>query len=115
MPASHLRRPVRKVRSMPPVRPDRIFRKTNARSFNFTRKGNTKDLVPLLSTKRSELFDPFDTVYTSNAQSPFGVIEPELPYHLLLKAAKGNSALNQCIDAYVVNIESYGFQLEYVG
>jgi PBSX family phage portal protein len=101
---------------MPPLRPDRIFRKTQARSIKFSRKGNTQPLMPLLNvTKRSELFDPFDGVYAASPQSEQAILEPELPYGLLLKAAKANSALNQCVEAYVVNIESYGYQLEYIG
>jgi PBSX family phage portal protein len=112
---------VRKVRPLPPINPERVFRKTtratNVRSLRLSRKGNTKELVPLLTIKRTELMDPFDTVYTASPgpNSDFAVLEPELPYGLLLKAAKGNSALNQCIDAYVVNIESYGYQLEFIG
>jgi PBSX family phage portal protein len=72
--------------------------------------------MPLVNiAKRSALFDPFNDMYASSSVQEFGIIEPDLPYHLLLRAARSNSALNQAVEAYVVNIESYGYQLEYVG
>lgn len=103
---------------MPPVAARRNFRKANVRSLKSNeRQGNTKELVPLLNVaKRAELIDPFDSVYSADVTpAATSVMEPDLPYALLLKAAKANSALNQCVEAYVVNIESYGYQLEYVG
>lgn len=114
MKSSIKRRPIRKITPMPQSSFPRRRGNTSARAIKMQRKGNTRELMPLLTTKRAELFDPFDSVYTPSNQE-LSILEPELPYHLLLKAAKGNSALNQCVEAYVVNIESYGFQLEYIG
>lgn len=43
------------------------------------------------------------------------IIEPVYNFKDLLKVYMSSSILRQCVDAYVTNIESYGFNLEYVG
>jgi PBSX family phage portal protein len=66
------------------------------------------------TTEKAQIQDPFDGFYTTH-DGDFSVIAPPLPFEQLVAVGRGNSALNQCIDAYVVNIESYGYQLEYIG
>lgn len=88
-----------------------------ARSVSMKRRGATRELMPLVNIeRRASLTDPFEDVYDPGiGQQNQPVLEPDLPYGLLLKAAKMNSSLNQCVEAYVVNIESYGYQLEFIG
>ena len=74
-----------------------------------------------LVTKETEggtkqLQDPFGNLYSANNIAPeYKIIQPLHDPGRLILVSMQNSALNQCIDAYVVNIESYGYQLEYVG
>lgn len=92
---------------------------SRARVRNLTTKRNdgaapfmdlvTKAGVPLKSV------DVFDGRLNVEGDVELGIIEPEYEYKLILEAAKRNSALNQCIEAYKINMESYGYQLEYVG
>jgi PBSX family phage portal protein len=90
-----------------------------ARVRNITTKRNdgaapfmslvTKAGVPLRST------DVFNGMLSTDGDIEMAIIEPEYEYKLILEAAKRNSALNQCIEAYKINMESYGYQLEYAG
>lgn len=62
-----------------------------------------------------QLADPFVGWYGQQPGSTFTPIQPFYPFEMLVRAGRQNSTLNQCIEAYVVNIESYGYQLQYVG
>lgn len=58
--------------------------------------------------------DPFD--YNYQGVIPFlQEIEPIYNFKNLITMYIESSILRQCIDAYVVNIESYGYVLEYIG
>lgn len=61
-----------------------------------------------------QIQDPFDKGL-SVAEGALQTVPYAYPPRELVAAGKQNSTLNQCIEAYVVNIESYGFQLEYAG
>lgn len=74
------------------------------------------DLVD--SNKANQLADPFEDIYglgNSATGDELSIISPIYDPGRLIAMGMQNSTLNQCIDAYVVNIESYGYQLEYVG
>lgn len=43
------------------------------------------------------------------------IMEPLYSYKDLIKTAMSSTILRQCVDSYVTNIESYGFELEYIG
>jgi len=93
------------------------FARARTPSAKDARKGYTLEMMPLLEENTKKFVtnrDIFDGG-TTNAMGEFSAVEPPYPYRLLLQAARSNSALNQAIDAYIVNIESYGYQLEYVG
>lgn len=90
-----------------------------ARSFTSTKQRTdaSADIVTgVLShtSKANALADPF-SASDYGGDNDFVPIEPEYPYNLLMRAARSNSALPQCVEAYVVNIERYGYQLEYTG
>lgn len=81
------------------------------------RTGYTGDMVPLVepTAKRGLIDDPFQSIDIGRDNGELRLIEPPYPYNLLVQAGRSNSALNQAVEAYVVNIESYGYQLEYIG
>lgn len=74
--------------------------------------------MDMVSTEKSlQLADPFEAMYGDLGEvtgSP-QIVEPIYDPGRLITLGMQNSTLNQCIDAYVVNIESYGYQLEYIG
>lgn len=49
------------------------------------------------------------------SQDALRIIEPLYAYRDLMKIFHTSTILRQCVDSYVTNIESYGFELEYVG
>lgn len=65
------------------------------------------------NANKAQILDPFTGFYTGTED--MAILEPRLPFNQLVDVGRRNSALNQCVDAYVVNIESYGFQLEFTG
>ncbi len=62
----------------------------------------------------NRLIDPFMTDYTY--QDPeLSAIEPLYPFDKLMSLYLESALIRPCVDAYVVNIESYGYELEYIG
>lgn len=66
------------------------------------------------SYQAKSLVDPFVGIYLS-AASTYAVMQPEYNPMELLKLPNQCSALRQCIDAMVTNIEAFGVRLEYIG
>lgn len=89
--------------------------KATARVLRDKRNDHSSPYMGLVrsDTKKAQLSDPFTGFYTGSTD--LSIIEPRNAFHKLVDIGKRNSALSQCIDAYVVNIESYGYQLEYTG
>lgn len=91
--------------------------RAQTRTIRGSREGYSKPFMPLLenvSKKAIQFTDPFEYGDTEQLASR-QVIQPPYPFTLLSNAARSNSALNQAVEAYVVNIESYGYQLEFTG
>lgn len=92
------------------------------RMIEIEAKGATSffdDLLPELSAKTDldpkQIPDPF-TWQTANTL-PIGKepLNPSFSFEQLAKIVQGSNTLRQCIESYVVNIESYGHTLEYIG
>lgn len=49
------------------------------------------------------------------SENQLRLIEPVFAYRDLLKVYQSSTILQQCVDAMVTNVESYGLELEYVG
>lgn len=60
------------------------------------------------------LTDPFLGIYM-NAAGTLSVIAPEFNPQAVIKLPNESSGLRQCIEAYVTNICSFGWRLEYIG
>lgn len=61
-----------------------------------------------------QITDPFAGSY-GTANAGFVTIAPSYSPAALLRLPNENSILRQCIDAYCVNIESFGHRFEYIG
>ncbi len=88
----------------------------------YERQGHTKKFVDELVTKADDLpgkglLDPFTDVYSPSLNAPTFMwpVAPQYSFKYLCELPLSNNALGLCIDAYVTNIESYGYMLEYVG
>lgn len=65
----------------------------------------------------AQIQDPFKAAYTSSlsATGPEHILPPPYNPYTLMRFPNENNTLRQCIDAMVINIESMGHRLEYVG
>jgi PBSX family phage portal protein len=61
----------------------------------------------------NQLADPFANSY--GGASKLSPVEPIYDFSTLLKIFIESTILRQCIEAYIVNIESYGYVLDYIG
>lgn len=61
-----------------------------------------------------QIADPFQGSYELTS-SPIVPIKPIYDFLLLAQLVQQSNILRQCIESYVINIESYGHTLEYVG
>jgi PBSX family phage portal protein len=86
-------------------------------SFGQKRTGYTAPYVNLLQKAQGskQLSDPFEGRYFESVQGAYAPISPIYPFHRLCQLPIENNILRQCIEAYVVNIESFGYFLEYIG
>lgn len=64
-----------------------------------------------------QIKDPFKSVYGPIAAEPsdLAIIPPRNNPSTLLNLPNENNVLRQCIDAYVTNIDGFGYRLEYDG
>lgn len=89
------------------------------------RKGYTEAFVKDLVEKRTvpgtrQTTDPYSDYYSPSGVSFYGhtylwPIQPTYSFQRLCELVVTNNSLGLCIDAYVTNIESYGYVLEYIG
>lgn len=80
-------------------------------------KGYTGEYQELLQkgTTSQQLADPFDSMYNLTSEPGLSPLEPVYSPNQLARLLLMSSILRQCVEALVVNIESYGYTLEYVG
>ena len=94
---------------------------TNIRFVSSDAKGATADFDELLEVahkadlKEQQLSDPFTWQYGTATPLPSLPLHPSFSFEQLAKIVQGSNTLRQCIESYVVNIESYGYTLEYIG
>jgi PBSX family phage portal protein len=63
-----------------------------------------------------QILDPFEKAYSTLSPGAIGTImRPPYTPDALLRLPNMNNMLKQCIDAYVINIESFGTRFEYIG
>jgi PBSX family phage portal protein len=114
---------IRKKPSKSHVQPI-VFNKTGRASARMVSSkiegGFSEPFMELVKIDKASqaLQDPFNASFggvVAPGKSSVEVIDPIYPYNLLANVSKANSALSQAVEAYVVNIESYGYQLEYAG
>jgi len=80
-----------------------------------TRKGQCAPFILELVYKAQEskqLTDPFANQYGVGMR---GAIEPVYPFMRLAQLILQSNILRQCIESYVINTESNGYTLEYIG
>jgi PBSX family phage portal protein len=99
----------------------------NVRFISNECKGHTSEFDPLISTSAAEavrkadlntqqIADPYHYAFASFLPAAgLHPINPLYPFNALSKLIHRSNVLRQCIESYVVNIESYGHMLEYVG
>jgi PBSX family phage portal protein len=78
----------------------------------------TDDMMKALRAYESQqIQDPFSKHYASGVSvaGPEHILPPPYSPYALMRFPNENNTLRQCIDAMVVNIESMGHRLEYVG
>lgn len=65
----------------------------------------------------TQIADPFKSSYASgvNVFGPEHILPPPYNPNTLLRFPNENNTLRQCVDAMVINIESMGHRLEYIG
>lgn len=73
-----------------------------------------KDVYGLFETDRN---GPHYSVIEGDiiSEDSMRIVEPVFNFKDLLKVFISSTILRQCVDSYVTNIESYGFNMEYVG
>lgn len=73
-----------------------------------------KDVYGLFETDRN---GPHYSVIEGDiiTEDTLRIVEPVFNFKDLLKVYISSTILRQCVDSYVTNIESYGFNMEYVG
>lgn len=78
-----------------------------------------KELSPLeqsaLDYRTRQEPDPFSGFYNAASPSGLTIIEPSIAPESLQKLPLHNNTLLQCIAAMTVNIEGFGYQLDYIG
>lgn len=93
---------------------------SNIRFIEVEPKGATSEFDDLLNVHKADLneqqiADPF-TWQVFNAEPSLNQpLNPSFSFEQLAKIVQGSNTLRQCIESYVVNIESYGHTLEYIG
>jgi PBSX family phage portal protein len=93
----------------------------NIRYIQVEAKGHTSDfdgIVSKAATLASQAAPdavPYSTTESGVVGSRSYGITPSYPFQTLAKLVQTSNILRQCIEAYVVNIESYGHVLEYIG
>lgn len=110
-----LRKPVRKLNTSA-VAPAQRSRGVSARGIKIVRRDERSPLMGLVTKNETstQIPDPFADFYGAGTGSNILLAPPFNP-DALVRVGSQNSTLNQCIDAYIVNIESYGYTLEYIG
>jgi capsid portal protein len=77
--------------------------------------GETGEYLRILRSYESKaLVDPFVNLYSVGGGS-MAIISPDFNPFSLIKLPNESSALRQCIDAMVTNIDSFGYRMEYIG
>lgn len=92
--------------------------KSSATVLPFDRNADTDDDPQIEELKKfhsKQITDPFEGLYASAQDAGRTTIAPAYNPNSLLRLPNENSILRQCIDAYCVNIESFGYRLEYIG
>jgi len=80
--------------------------------------GYTNDFEELVSkVTTQQLINPFvgNDLFVEEVNSQFVPIEPIFDFIKLAEIYLQSNILRQCVESYVVNIESYGHVLEYIG
>jgi PBSX family phage portal protein len=70
--------------------------------------------TPLKSNAAPDPFS-YSNAASGDVIAGFGPIVPSYQFNHLARLVQNSNTLRQCIEAYVVNIESYGHMLEYIG
>jgi len=109
--AKTLKRTLRKSTAPAPARRVRRVRKITSK-----RQGYAAPFMSAVvkSAESNQLQDPFHSNY-GISRGHKKILSPMYTPQTLVKVALGSSVLKQCVDAYRVNIESYGHTLEYIG
>ena len=63
----------------------------------------------------NQISDPFADMYLDSSDNDFALLSPPFDYGQLMRCPNESSTLKQCVEAMVINIEGYGFSLEYTG
>ena len=63
----------------------------------------------------NQISDPFADMYLDSSDNDFALLSPPFDYGQLMRFPNESSTLKQCVEAMVINIEGYGFSLEYTG
>lgn len=93
------------------------------RMLEYEAKGVTSEFDDLLQMELEQKADldskqlPDPYTYQTMSTLPIGLepLYPTFSFEQLAKIVQGSNILRQCIESYVVNIESYGHTLEYIG
>lgn len=91
--------------------------KARARIVSIKRHSYTGDYESLIKAAitSNQITDPFNADYGAAKGQHGKIIEPIFPFPSLMRIYSESNILRSCIESYVVNIESYGHILEYVG
>lgn len=79
---------------------------------------NDPRIKALKNYQERQLDDPFKGRYgvsTAADSSEHTIIEPPFSYQVLMSLPDENNTLKQCIEAMAINIECFGYRMEYVG
>lgn len=97
-------------------------RASNVRFVQVEQKGFTSDFDNLIELKSAaelnshQIPDPYNYVMTTfKPVAGLNPIQPLYSFFTLSALIQKSNILRQCIESYVINIESYGHTLEYVG
>jgi PBSX family phage portal protein len=113
--------PLRKLHPTKQVKAARrAGRVSNARLIEVERKGVTAPFDEFIEKaadlNSQQVSDPFTSWYGHNtAGLNLNPVQPVFSFDRLAFMVTQSNILRQCIEAYVVNIESYGHTLEYIG
>ena len=87
----------------------------------FSKESQTPDDPRIRAIKEyqeRQLDDPFKGKYgvsTAANTSEHTILEPPFNYRVLMALPDENNTLKQCIEAMAINIEGFGYRMEYVG